>query len=115
MKKIPILSINWAILGADNTANVCLANSCVTDFCLFLSFVEEISRQLINSDAKVIFGLASMSSVLQEAIKMTKRPVRTIYVKETQTEAIPADGVDFTQLINIQGKRILSFCYAKLQ
>lgn len=112
-----MLSINWAILETDNTTNVCLTSSCVTVFCLFLKFAEEISRQLINSNAKVIFGLTAMSSVLQEAVKMAKRAIRIIYVKETQAEAIPAEGVDFSELISTQGKELLSFYfrYVKFQ
>jgi hypothetical protein len=46
-----------------------------------------------------------MSSVLQEAVQMTKRPIRIIYVKETQAESIPAGGVDFNELISTQGEQ----------
>jgi hypothetical protein len=45
-----------------------------------------------------------MSTVLQEAVKMAKKPIRIIYVKETQAEAIPADGIDFNELISTQGE-----------
>ena len=50
-----------------------------------------------------------MSSTLQEAVKLTKTPIRIIYVKETQAEAIPADGVDFNELVNTQGKKCANF------
>lgn len=45
-----------------------------------------------------------MSAVLQEAVKMAKKSIRIIYVKETQADTIPANGIDFNELISTQGK-----------
>lgn len=70
----------------------------------FFFFSEEISRQLNNSSAKVIFGLASMSSVLQEAVEMTKQPIRIVYAKEVESEALPAGGIDLDELISTKGE-----------
>lgn len=67
-------------------------------------FTEEISRQLINSDAKMIFGLAVASSVLEEAVKLTKRPIRIVYIRSTPNESIPANGIAFEELIRLDGR-----------
>ncbi|CRK97641.1 CLUMA_CG011026, isoform A [Clunio marinus] len=64
---------------------------------------DEISRQLNDSGAKVIFGLASMSNVLRQAVAMTKKPIRVVYCKETESEALPVDGVNFNDLISTEG------------
>lgn len=65
--------------------------------------VEEICRQLINSNAKIIFGLASMSGVLQNAVAMTKKTIRIIYAKETESDSLPADGINLAELISTKG------------
>ena len=70
---------------------------------LFFSLQDEISRQLLNSEAQVIFGLSSMSKVLEDAVSLTKKSIRIIYVKESQSEALPVGGVDFNELINFKG------------
>lgn len=72
---------------------------------LFGLLLEEIARQLNNSSAQILFGLASYSAVLQEAVALTKRPVRVIYVKESDSESLPAGGIDFNELISTDGKR----------
>lgn len=59
-----------------------------------------------NSSAKILFGLASYSSVLQEAVALTKRPIRVAYVKESQGESLPAGGIDFNELISTDGKKV---------
>lgn len=47
-----------------------------------------------------------MSAVLQEAVTLTKRPIRIIYVKETQDESIPVNGIEFNELISTKGTRV---------
>ena len=69
-----------------------------------LSQIDEISRQLVDSGATVIFGLACMSPILQKSVKMTKKPLKIVYIKETPTSAIPADGIDFCELIDTKGE-----------
>ncbi|KAL7033262.1 hypothetical protein ACKWTF_007522 [Chironomus riparius] len=63
----------------------------------------EISRQLIDSGATVIFGLACMSPILQKSVEMSKKSIKIIYIKETPTSVIPADGIDFCELIDTKG------------
>lgn len=67
---------------------------------------EEISRQLNDSNAKVIFGLASMSGVLQQAVAMTNRPIKIVYARETENESLPADGIDLEALTSTKGEII---------
>lgn len=71
---------------------------------MFVLLSEEIARQLNNSNAQILFGLASYSAVLEEAVALAKRPIRVIYVKETESESFPAGGIDFNELISTDGK-----------
>lgn len=73
----------------------------------FYSFLEEISNQLIDSNAKVLFGDASMSKILKEAVQKTNRSIKIIYVTKYSNEPIPADGIRFNELIDTKGKRSL--------
>lgn len=63
----------------------------------------EISRQLIDSNASVIFGLACMSPILQKSVEMAKKPIKIVYIKEAPTSKIPANGIDFCELIDPKG------------
>lgn len=53
-------------------------------------------------------GLASFSSTLEEAVKLAKRPIKIVYVRETQGEALPAGGIDFNELISTDGVDLAS-------
>lgn len=68
------------------------------------SKIDEISRQLTDSGATVIFGLACMSPILQKSVDMTKKPIKIIYIKVTPTSSIPANGIDFCELIDTKGE-----------
>lgn len=70
---------------------------------LILFHTDEISRQLIDSDAKVLFGSSAASEVLQKAVLMTKRPIRIVYVRSTQNESLPSNGISFDELISLNG------------
>ena len=67
-------------------------------------FTEEIAKQLIDSGAKVIFGQVQMSKTLEEAVMMSKMDVKIVYVKENESDTIPASGVSFSELIDTRGK-----------
>lgn len=71
----------------------------------FSRFADEISRQLISSDAKLIFGLSAMSNVLQQAVAMTKRQITIIYAKEKENESLPKGGIDINDLITTKGRK----------
>lgn len=62
-----------------------------------------MSKQLINSDAKVLFGYAKMSGILQQAVKLSGRPIRIIYAKDSADDSIPADGINLEELTNSKG------------
>ncbi|KAG5680265.1 hypothetical protein PVAND_009784 [Polypedilum vanderplanki] len=63
----------------------------------------EISRQLLDSNATILFGLACMSPILKKSVEMTKKPIKIVYVKETPDAKIPANGIDFCELIDSRG------------
>lgn len=69
-------------------------------------FLEEMARQLIDSDAKIIFGLGSMSKVLQAAVALTKLPIKIVYAKSIDSEILPAGGIDINELINPKSLQI---------
>lgn len=80
-------------------------------FVILSLIAEEISKQLLNSNAKLIFGLASMSSVLQRAIAMTKQPIKVIYTREQENDAIPADGIKIDDLLSTKGIHLTVLTY----
>jgi 4-coumarate--CoA ligase len=65
-------------------------------------FTDEISRQLINSDAKIIFGLSSNSNILETAVKLTERSIKIVYVRQNSNESIPRHGIAFDELIKTE-------------
>lgn len=71
---------------------------------MLLIRAEEIARQLNDSNPKVIFGLSSAAKVLQEAVALTKRPIKIIYAKLTESESLPAGGIDLNELSSTNGK-----------
>ncbi|KAL7020464.1 hypothetical protein ACKWTF_011545 [Chironomus riparius] len=69
---------------------------------------DEISRQLIDSGAKILFGSASMSHILKEAVQKLNRPIKIVYITNSPNEAIPADGIRFDELIDTNGLDLMS-------
>ena len=61
-------------------------------------FPEEISRQLIDSGAKIIVGLATMQKELEEAVKLSQKPIKIIYAKSSQDDVMPTNGIIFSEL-----------------
>jgi len=47
----------------------------------------------------VLFGLAAMHKTFEKAVELAKRPIKIVYIKETQAESLPAGGIDFFELI----------------
>jgi acyl-CoA synthetase (AMP-forming)/AMP-acid ligase II len=58
---------------------------------------------LIDSDVKVLFGMASMSNVLVEAVRMTKMKIQIVYTTQNDGELIPFDGIRFNELTELKG------------
>lgn len=66
--------------------------------------LEEISKQLIDSGAKVLFGLAKMNKIIERAVELTKRKIKLVYLKETSDEMIPSSGIYFNGLMDSYGE-----------
>ena len=64
---------------------------------------EEISKQLIDSDAKLLFGDASMQQQLEAAVKLSKKQIKIVYLKSTQDASVSGGGILFNELIDISG------------
>ncbi|KAG5672098.1 hypothetical protein PVAND_002253 [Polypedilum vanderplanki] len=60
---------------------------------------DEIARQLADSNATILFGLATMSAILKSAVDKTNKNIRIIYITENEAEAIPNDGIKFNDLM----------------
>lgn len=64
---------------------------------------EEISKQLIDSGAKILFGTASNYSVLKNAIDLANKQILMVCVRTSMDESIPNGAVDFAELSNPTG------------
>lgn len=71
---------------------------------VFMIVSEEIVKQIIDSDAKVIFGLAVMSKLFEKITELIPRPIKIVYVKMVESESLPASGIDMNELINPKSK-----------
>ncbi|XP_037036735.1 probable 4-coumarate--CoA ligase 1 [Bradysia coprophila] len=60
---------------------------------------DEICKQLLSSGAKLIIGIPEIHSVLQTAIAQTKKPIKIISIKTTEDQSLPADAINFYELI----------------
>lgn len=49
-----------------------------------------------------------MSKTLDEAVMISKMDVKIVYVKEKESETVPANGVSFSELVNTSGKIVHS-------
>ena len=68
------------------------------------NFADEIARQLVDCDSKVLFGHASMHKQLEEAVSISKKNIKLVYLKDSQEELIPSMGINFNDLVNTSGK-----------
>lgn len=64
---------------------------------------EEISKQLIDSGAKILFGTASNYSVLKNAIDLANKQILMVCVRTSMDENIPNGAIDFAELSNPTG------------
>lgn len=70
-----------------------------------LSFLEEISRQLISSQPKVIFSLVENYAVIEDACKLANQSsTKIIAVKTEITQTVEPHMINFFDLINTRGK-----------
>lgn len=45
-----------------------------------------------------------MSGVIQQAVELTKRPIKIVYAKETQNDSLPAGAIDLNDIIKTEGE-----------
>lgn len=64
----------------------------------FPNFPEEISRQIIGSDAKVIIGTVDNYEVLKNVQALVNKPLPIICIKTQAGESIPSGSIDFAEL-----------------
>lgn len=62
-----------------------------------------MAKQLFDSETKMLFGLARNRKLLEEAVKLSKRKIRIVYLKESSDEEIPSGGLDFVDLLDPNG------------
>ena len=48
-----------------------------------------------------------MSNILKEAVQKAKMPIKIVYTTSSLSEAIPADGIRFDELIDTKGEMAL--------
>lgn len=67
---------------------------------------EEISRQLVSSDAKLIFGTPETYETIKKAVQTAKKDIKIICIKTEADEAIPEGAIDFNEIIETKSKKI---------
>ncbi|KAJ6633242.1 4-coumarate--CoA ligase 1 [Pseudolycoriella hygida] len=60
---------------------------------------DEICKQLLDSGAKMIFGIPEIHSILQKAVAQTKKPIKIVTIKTSGNQTLPADAINFYELI----------------
>ncbi|XP_019535437.2 uncharacterized protein LOC109406883 [Aedes albopictus] len=64
---------------------------------------EEISRQLIDSDSKILFGTAANYPVLKQATSLANKQIPIVCVRTSQEDCIPDGAIDYAELANPTG------------
>lgn len=44
-----------------------------------------------------------MSKTFEDAVLLSKKPIKIVYVKENENESIPSDGINFSELSEVAG------------
>ncbi len=68
-----------------------------------LKISDEIAKQLLNSGAKLIISIPEIHSILQAAVAQTKKPIKIISIKTSESQSLPADAINFYELIRTNG------------
>lgn len=70
---------------------------------------EEISRQILNCQPKAIICLAENVDVIRKACLLTQQPdIKLITIQNDSNSPRPSGTISFTELMNVDGKNILS-------
>lgn len=64
---------------------------------------DEISKQLVDSDAKILFGTVSNYSVLKHATELANKQIPIVCVRTSMDESMPNGVIDFVELSNPTG------------
>lgn len=64
---------------------------------------DEIAKQLVASQAKLLIGTVDGHATLQQAIHISGLPIRLVCVRSTPNQDIPAGCIDFAQLADPTG------------
>lgn len=64
---------------------------------------EEISRQLVDSQTKILFGTASNYPVLKEAANLAQLQIPIVCVRTSNEDSIPDGAIDFVELSDPTG------------
>lgn len=67
------------------------------------SLPEEISRQLVDSNTKILFGTANSYAILKEATVLAKKQIPIVCVKTSNDDSLPDGAIDFGELANPTG------------
>lgn len=70
---------------------------------LFLS-TDDIKRQLIQSNAKAVFGTPKTFETIQKAVEQTGKDIKIICVKMDVNETIPSGAIDLAELMDTSSK-----------
>lgn len=70
---------------------------------LFSLISDEICKQLLSSGAKIVFSIPEIHSILQAAVAQTKKPIKIISIKTSENQSLPADAINFYELIRTKG------------
>ncbi|KAF5308106.1 hypothetical protein FQR65_LT00649, partial [Abscondita terminalis] len=69
---------------------------------------DEIAKQLINCNPKIIFTLTNLYPTVCKAIAIAKQNIPVVIVKTKEDELIPSETIDFESIV--QGETKLDFC-----
>jgi hypothetical protein len=68
-----------------------------------LNTSKDMAKQLFDSETKMLFGFAKNRQILEEAVILSKRKIPIVYLKESSEEVVPADGLNFAELLDPNG------------
>ncbi|KAF5302855.1 hypothetical protein FQA39_LY02035 [Lamprigera yunnana] len=61
---------------------------------------DEISKQLLDTDAKLVITLTTLYSVVDESLKLTNRRIPILTVKTEESESLPREAINLHELLN---------------
>jgi hypothetical protein len=72
---------------------------------LFLYFsTDEISRQIINSEAKFVITTINGHSTIYEALKLAKLNLPIVCIRTEKEESLPNGAISFEEIMNPKGQ-----------